>query len=389
MKFQQPVHIVAAKRSPIGRFGGTLLPLSAADIAVQVGESLLAEVAPFSRGSIDSAIFGHVLQSGTGMNLARQVALRLELGEQTPAYSVNIVCGSGLQSVGLAAREIASGESNVVLAGGAESMSNAPFLAGNARWGGKFGDGVLRDTIISEGLKDPLLEILMGETAERVAEKFDISREEQDHFSLRSQEKVAAAQDKFKREIATIQVPKGSLEYDEHVRADTTLEKLARLKPAFRPDGGVTAGNASGLNDGAAALLVASEKAVLEHGFVSRARIAGTCVVGCEPALMGLGPVGAVQKLCKELDWDLASVEAIELNEAFAAQSIGCVKQLGLRDEQVNQRGGSIALGHPIGASGARVLVTLLHLMEDEGLKRGIAALCIGGGMGIALAIEI
>ena len=389
------VHIVAAQRSPQGKFGGALASLSAVDLAVQVGENALKSIRPryaghpeFGRTFVDSAIFGHVLQAGCGMNLARQVALRLELGQHVPAFSVNMVCGSGLQAVALGAREILLGESEIVLAGGAESMSNAPYLARDARWGKKYGDAALVDAILADGLTDPLLGFAMGEIGERIAEKYGISREAQDAFALQSQQRAVASQPLFAREIVPIQTAKTVVERDEAVRADSTLEKLAKLKPAFRADGSVTAGNASGLNDGAAALLLASDDALRKHGLTSRARIVGSCVVGCDPALMGIGPVGAIRKLCAKIGWNLAEVPAVEINEAFASQAIACARDLDLREDRLNLRGGAIALGHPLGASGARVLVTLLHLMEDENLQRGIASLCIGGGMGIALAIE-
>jgi acetyl-CoA C-acetyltransferase len=387
MKFTEPIHIVAAKRSPVGRLGGVLQSLSAVDLAVAVGEDALNTI-DCNRQDVDSAIFGHVLQAGCGMNLARQVALRLHMSTHAPAFCVNMVCGSGLQAIALAAREIALGESRIVLAGGAESMSQAPYLSRDARWGKKLGDTHLVDSILSDGLTDPLLNIAMGETAERVAERFHISRAEQDRFAAQSQHRTEAAQAVFKREIAPIQTSKALVEYDEHPRAGTTIEALAKLKPAFRAEGTVTAGNASGINDGAGALLLASESELQKHGFHSRARIAGSCAVGCNPALMGMGPVGAIRQLCAKIDWNLDDVQAIEINEAFAAQALACIRELDLNEDKVNRRGGAIALGHPIGASGARLLVTLLHLMEDENLNRGIASLCIGGGMGIALAIE-
>jgi len=384
IRYQNPIHLVAARRSPIGRFGGALQGVSAVELALQVAAPVVGTLGE----SVDSAIFGHVLQAGAGMNLARQVALKVGLPRATPAYTVNMVCGSGLQAVALGASEIESGESRVVLAGGAESMSGAPYYDLAARWGKKYGDSVLVDAITRDGLTDPVLNIEMGETAEKVAELFGVSRAQQDEFALRSQQKAAAATAAFEREIVGITTAKTTFSRDEHPRADTTLEKLAALKPVFRAEGTVTAGNASGLNDGAAALLLMGERALETHALESRARIVASCRVGCDPALMGLGPIGAVRGLCEVTGWNLADIPAIEINEAFAAQSIACARELGLRDEQLNLRGGAIALGHPLGSSGARVLVTLLHILEDFDWKRGIASLCIGGGMGIAVAIE-
>lgn len=382
--YKQPIHIVAAKRSPIGRFGGGLKNVSAVNLAVHVANEVVGDLKPY----VETAIFGHVLPAGAGMNLARQVAVKLELPQGVPGYTVNMVCGSGLQAVALGAAEIELGESQLVLAGGAESMSQAPYYDTAARWGRKYGHTSLVDAILTDGLTDPMLNLEMGETAERVADSFDISRAAQDEFALRSQQKAIAATAAFAREIVPITAGKETITSDEHPRADTSLEKLARLKPVFRTQGTVTAGNASGLNDGAAALLLAGGEALREHSLVSRARIIASCRVGCDPAQMGLGPIGAIRGLCAATGWNLAEVPAVEINEAFAAQSLACARELGLREDQINLRGGAIALGHPLGASGARVLVTLLHILEDNDWRRGIASLCIGGGMGIALAIE-
>jgi acetyl-CoA C-acetyltransferase len=384
MKLPTPVHIVNAKRTPIGKLGGALSTLSAVGLATDVTREVLA---PLDATKVKSVIFGQVLQAGVGMNLARQVALGTGCGQSTPAFTVNMVCGSGLQAVALAAREIASGERSVVLAGGAESMSNAPHYA-RLRGGKKFGDATLEDAILRDGLTDPLHGVLMGETAERVAEKHSISREEQDAFAIESHRRAVAARGEFVREIAPIQAGKVLVSQDESPRADTSLEKLSTLQPAFRENGTVTAGNSSGINDGAAAVLLASEEALHENELIARARIVASCVVGCEPLLMGLGPIGAIRHLCEETGWDLRDVDVFEVNEAFAAQAIAVARELGIDAEKLNQRGGAIALGHPIGCSGARVLVTLLHILEDYDLKRGIASLCIGGGMGIAMAIE-
>jgi acetyl-CoA C-acetyltransferase len=346
----RPVYILEAQRTAIGRFGGGFKDLAPAELATLLGKSMnLGE-------RIDQVILGQVLQAGSGMNVARQVGLKLGLPQEVPGYTVNMACGSSLKAVALGADAIASGESEFVLAGGVEVMSRAPHYAMDLRWGKKLGDSSLKDSMFVDGLSDPLLGIGMGETAERIADKHGITRAEQDAFAALSQKRVS----------------------------DTTVESLAKLKPAFRKDGTVTAGNASGINDGAALVLLGTETS----GKTPRARIVATAAVGCDPALMGLGPVGAIQAVLRIAGWKLDDVDAIEINEAFAVQTLGCVKELGLDVNRLNQRGGAIAVGHPIGASGARVLVTLLHLMEDKNLRRGIASLCIGGGIGIAMAIE-
>ena len=385
MKFDKTIYLVDGRRSPIGRFGGGLKSLPAADLALQVAQAMVPEGLKTVIGQV---ILGQVLPAGAGMNVARQLGLRLGLLQSAPAFTVNMVCGSGLKAVALAASSIATGEAELVLAGGVESMSRAPHYAMDARFGRKLGDSTLVDGILADGLSDPVLQAGMGETAENIAVAHGINREDQDGFALLSQQRAAASAGAFRREQVSIVTRDGTIETDEHPRADTTMEKLAKLAPAFRKDGSVTAGNSSGINDGAALLLVAGEEAIAKHGLRPRARIVATCTVGCDPALMGLGPVGAIRQLCAETGWRLSEVEAVEINEAFAGQVLACTRQLGVSMEQLNQRGGAIALGHPIGASGARVLVTLLHLMEDRNLKRGIASLCVGGGMGIALAIE-
>jgi acetyl-CoA C-acetyltransferase len=377
----KPVYIIDAKRTPIGRFGGGLKALTAAELGHALGDAMLPSEL---RAHIQQVILGQVLQAGSGMNVARQIGLKLGLPQEVPAYTVNMACGSSLKAVALAADAIRSGENDLVLAGGVEVMSRAPHYAMDLRWGKKLGDSALQDAMFVDGLTDPLLKIGMGETAERIADKHSITRVEQDAFSALSQSRVAASRAALSREI----IPAGDLTEDEHPRADTTVESLAKLKPAFRKDGTVTAGNASGINDGAAFALLASTDAVSRHSLKPRARIIASAAVGCDPALMGLGPVGAIQKVCTLAGWNLAEVDAIEINEAFAVQALGCAKELHLDTVKLNPRGGAIALGHPIGASGARVLVTLLHHMEDNNLRRGIASLCIGGGMGIAMAIE-
>jgi len=381
----RPVHLVAAKRSPIGRFGGGLRSLSAAELAFAVGEAVVPE--PL-RCEVGQVVLGQVLQAGCGMNVARQTGWRLGLPEATPAYTVNMACGSSLKAVALGADAIRLGESELVLAGGVEVMSRAPHYAMDSRWGKKLGNVTLQDSLFLDGLSDAMLDIGMGETAERVAERLGITRAEQDAFAARSQRLAAAHRSVFGREIVPVVGADGTLAEDEHPRADTTEDTLAALKPAFRPEGSVTAGNASGINDGAAMVLLASDSTLERGGLTSLARVVATAAVGCDPALMGLGPVEAIRGACGRAGWSLDEVDAIEINEAFAAQTLGCGRLLGLDWEKLNQRGGAIALGHPIGASGARVLTTLLHLMEDKGYRKGIASLCVGGGMGIAMAVE-
>ena len=385
MIFPRPIHILAAQRSPIGRFGGAFQEVSAVTLATEVAQAVLR---PCSGLVPDQVIVGQALPAGTGMNLARQLVMHLKLKPSVPGFTVSMACGSGLQSVVLAASAIAAGDAQVVLSGGAENMSRAPFLDVSSRWQKKAEPAMLTDSIQCDGLSDPYLNIGMGETAERIADRFKINRHEQDSFALSSQQRAGEASGDFKREIVAMTTAQGRCERDEHPRSGITLEKLATLKPAFREKGTVTAGNSSGINDGAALVLLASAEAMKRHALSSRARVVGAQSIGCDPSMMGLGPVAAVQALCGELSWNLSEVPAVEINEAFAAQTLACIRELGLRENQVNLRGGAIALGHPIGCSGARILVTLLHLLEDRGWQRGIASLCVGGGMGVALAVE-
>lgn len=385
MKYTKPVFLVSARRSPIGRLGGGLKSLGAVDLALPVARSVVPE---HLLSSVDQVILGQVLQAGSGMNVARQLGLRLGVPEPSPAFVVNMVCASGVKAIALAADAIEMGAASLVLAGGLESMSRAPHYATEVREGRKLGDAGLTDAIFVDGLTDPVLKVGMGETAERIADLMKISRVEQDRFALLSQLRAAGARDAFRREIVPIQTANALVTADEHPRSDTTLEKLAALKPVFRPNGTVTAGNSSGINDGAAFVLVANESGAVQAGVSGRARLVGASVVGCSPATMGLGPVGAVRRLCAEIGWRIDDVEAFEINEAFAVQVLGCAKELGIDAAKLNPRGGAIALGHPIGCSGARIVVTLLHVMEDLNYRRGIASLCVGGGMGMAIALE-
>jgi acetyl-CoA C-acetyltransferase len=382
----RPVFFVDAKRTPIGRFLGGLKNQTAVDLATTVGDAML----PASlRAHIDHVVLGQVLPAACGMNIARQTSLRLGIPHSVPAFVVNMVCGSGMKAIALAADMIASGECDLILAGGAESMSNAPHYQRNLRSGQKLGDAKLEDAIFTDGLTDPTLNISMGETAERLAASHGITRAEQDEFALRSQTNALAAREAFRREIIPVQTRDGLITDDEHPRADTTIDKLAKLKPAFRPDGSITAGNASGINDGAALVLLASERALKQHDLKARACLLGCATSGCDPAEMGIGPVAAIRRLCARAGVALNEWQSIEINEAFAAQALACAKDLQLDLTKLNPRGGGIALGHPVGASGARVLVTLLHSLEDQTQHRGLASLCIGGGMGIAMGIEI
>ncbi|WP_437230096.1 thiolase family protein [Planctomicrobium sp. SH661] len=371
----KPIWIVGAKRTPQGKFLGALSRRTAVELAVAAGRGALGNVDP---ALVDSVIVGNVLGAGLGMNISRQIGLHLGLPITTPAFTVNMMCLSGLQAVMLGAQAIQTGTSRLVLCGGTESMSRAPYLVNRIRTGLKFGNAELVDSLISDGLTDPTGQEHMALTAERVAERYQISREAQDQFALASQQRYAAALQAghFENEI----VPVDGITTDEQPRPDSTLEGLAKLKPSFSPTGTVTAGNASGLNDGAAMLLLCDaetgEKLKLEPMMIIRE----TALVGCDPAVMGLGPVHAVRKIGRPVD----DYDVIELNEAFAAQSLGCVRELHLDEAKVNPHGGAISLGHPLGASGARLLV---HLANHRP-QRGLATLCAGGGMGGAVVVE-
>ncbi len=369
------IWIVGAKRTPQGKFLGTLANRSAVDLAVIAGRAALGNIDP---KLVDSVIVGNVLGAGQGMNVARQVGVQIGLPISTPAYTVNMMCLSGLQSVILAVQAIQSGASRMILCGGTESMSNAPYLLRRVRTGYKFGNGEMIDSLLQDGLTDPFDQQHMAITAERVAKRYDISREDQDQFALRSQQRYSSARQAgfFSEEI----VPVDGLTHDEQPRPDTTIEGLARLKPAFDPQGGVTAGNASGLNDGAAMLVVCDEATGRENGLTPLMIIRESAVVGCDPAVMGLGPAYAIRRLSSAV----SEFDMIELNEAFAAQSLGCIRELALDEERVNLHGGAISLGHPLGASGARLLVHLAHQRP----RLGLATLCAGGGMGGAVVVE-
>jgi acetyl-CoA C-acetyltransferase len=371
----KPIWIVAAKRTPQGRFLGALAKNSAVELGVAAAKAALSGL---ELASIDSVIVGNVLGAGLGMNVARQIAIGSGLPVSTPAFTVNMMCASGMQAVILATQAIRSGTARMVLCGGTESMSNAPHLLNRTRSGYKLGDGVLIDSLLRDGLTDAFSDEHMGLTAERLAELYKISREAQDRFAARSQQRyaAAAAAGHFRDEIVTV----GKLREDEHPRPDTTPDTLGSLKPAFGSGGTVTAGNSSGINDGAAMLVICEEARGRELGLTPLVTITNSVSVGCEPSLMGLGPVHATRRVSR----DPSEFDLIELNEAFAAQSLACMEELGLNAEQVNVDGGAIALGHPIGASGARLLVHLAHRQP----RRGLATLCVGGGMGCAMVVE-
>jgi acetyl-CoA C-acetyltransferase len=385
--------ILSACRTAIGTFGGALKDVPAPVLGAIVAREALRRAGVHDE--VDETIMGCVLQAGLGMNPARQVSLGAGLPDSVPAHTVNKVCGSGLQAVMLAAQAIQAGDARLVLAGGMENMTRAPFLLPGARWGERLGHGRVIDHMLHEGLTDAFHDIHMGITAENLVERFSISREDQDAFAAESQARAAAAirEGRFKDEIVAVPLPakKGApqaFDQDEHPRPDATRESLFRLKPAFKKDGSVTAGNASGLNDGAAALVVASASRAKELGREPRARIVAQASAGVDPKVMGLGPVPAVRRALEKAGLSAADIDLYELNEAFAAQSLAVIRELRLDPARVNVNGGAIALGHPIGASGARILVTLLHALEARGAKRGLAGLCIGGGQGVALVVD-
>lgn len=387
-------YLVSACRTPIGSFGGTLKDLSAVDLAAIVIKEALrrAHAAPDAVGDV---IMGCVLQAGAGMNVARQAALQAGLPVEVPAETVNRVCGSGLQAVVDAAKSIATGDCDFVVAGGTESMSNAPFLLKGARWGYRMGHGQALDTMIDDGLTCAIKACHMGITAEEIAARYAVSRDDQDRFAAESQQRAEAAirEGRFSAEIVPVEIPQKKGEpvrfaTDEYPKAGTTAEKLSGLRAAFRKDGTVTAGNASGVNDGAAALAVASEARARALSVEPLARVVSYAVTGIDPMVMGMGPVSAVRKALARAGWSIGDVDLFELNEAFAVQAVAVQRELGVDPARVNVNGGAIALGHPIGASGARILTSLLFALAARGARRGVASLCIGGGMGIAVAVE-
>jgi len=386
--------ILSACRTPIGAFGGALKEVSAVDLgAIVIREAIARASVPVA--DIGDVVMGCVLQAGNGMNVARQSALKAGLPIDVPGETVNRVCGSGLQAVVHAVQAIGVGYVDALVAGGTESMSSAPYLLKGARWGYRMGNGEAVDSMLHEGLTCAMGLTHMGITAEEVATRYQVSRADQDAFAAESQTRAlrAIADGRFKDEIVAVPVPqrKGGpviVDTDEYPRAGTTVERLAALKPAFKPDGSVTAGNASGINDGAAALVVTTAAKARSLGKKPLARILSYAATGVDPRIMGIGPVTAVRKALDRAGLKIGDIDLFELNEAFAAQSVAVARELGLDSSRVNVNGGAIALGHPIGASGARVLTTLIYALRARRLRYGVASLCIGGGMGIAMVIE-
>ena len=390
----QKVYLAAAVRTPIGRFGGTLASWSAADLGVAAAKESLRR-ANIQPDQIEDSIWGCARQAGGGPNVARQITFRAGVPETAPAFTVNQACGSGLRAIILAAEIIMLGRASIVLAGGAESMSRVPYFAEGARWGARLGHSELVDGMYRDGFNDPLSGLVMGETAEELARRYEIARDEQDEYALRSQQRAAeaVAAGKFNDEVLPLEIRdrKGnttSFATDEHVRTKTTIEDLKKLAPVFSKTGTVTAGNSSGITDGAAALVVMSEPALKESGTEPLARLVDYEIVGVAPEIMGIGPVPAVRAVLERQKLALADVDLIELNEAFAAQVIACDRDLQFDSERLNVNGGAIALGHPIGCTGVRITTTLLHEMKRRKAKRGLATLCISGGMGIAMLVE-
>jgi acetyl-CoA C-acetyltransferase len=388
-----PLYLVAPVRTPIGRFGGALAGLSAADLGTAAAAACL-ERAGCDPAAVDQTVFGHGRQAGGGPNTARQVAHRAGLPDARPAWTVNQACGSGLQAVLAGARAILTGEAKLVLAGGTESMSNTPYMLPRARWGYRLGHAELTDGMYRDGFDDPLSGLVMGETAEELAADKGITRPQADRWAAGSQQRCQAARaaGRFAREIVPVEVTgrKGTVtvDADEHPRDGVDVAALARLPTVFRDGGVVTAGNASGITDGAAAVLVAGEEAVAELGLPVAARLLDWEVVGVEPRVMGIGPVPAVERLLARRRLALDEIEEMELNEAFAAQVLACLDDLPYDPERLNPDGGAIALGHPIGATGCRLVTTLLHGMAQRGRRLGIATLCVSGGMGLAALVE-
>jgi len=387
------VYILSAVRTPIGKFGGSLASMSAADMGVVAAKAAM-ERAGIEPAQIEESIFGNARQAGGGPNPARQISIRSGVPQQVPAYTVNKACASGMKSITLGHQEIATGNLECVLVGGAESMSRLPYYLDGARWGYRLGNQELVDGMYRDGFFCPMAKMVMGETAEILAEQYKISRDEQDEFALASQNRAAAAiaGNRFQEEIVpvTLESKKGTklFDRDEHPFAEATMEKLGKLSPVFCKTGTITAGNSSGITDGAAAVVLASEAFVKKQNLKPLARILAFSSAGVDPRIMGIGPVPALHKLEEKHGLKLADFDLIELNEAFAAQVLACDRELHLDRDKLNVNGGAIALGHPIGCTGTRITTTLLHEMRKRKAKRGVATLCVSGGMGMALGIE-
>ncbi len=389
----EEVVIVAATRTAVGKFGGTIAKVPAAELGAHVIKGLVAQTG-IDPQLISEVIMGQVLTAGVGQNPARQAVIKAGLPDMVPGMTINKVCGSGLKATHLAAQAIMCGDADIIIAGGQENMSASPHVLNNSRDGFRMGDAKLVDTMIVDGLWDVYNQYHMGVTAENVAKKYNVSRAEQDEFALASQNKAEAAQKagKFKDEILPLEIPskKGAIVFDadEYIKAGSTLDALSGLRPAFDKAGTVTAGNASGINDGAAAVMMMSAKKAQQLGLKPLARIKSYASAGLDPSIMGMGPVSASQRCLQKAGWSVKDLDLMEINEAFAAQAIAVNKQMEWDTSKINVNGGAIAIGHPIGASGCRILVTLIHEMIRRDAKRGLASLCIGGGMGVALAIE-
>lgn len=388
------VVIVAAVRTAIGSFGGSLKDISAVELGSLVIKNAI-ERASLRPEQVDEVIMGNVLGAGLGQNVARQMSVHAGVPVTVPAFTINKVCGSGLKAVQLATQAVLCGDAEVVVAGGAENMSQAPYILPNQRWGSRMGNATVVDTMLRDGLTDGFEDFHMGITAENVAEQYGITREDQDSFALQSQKRAVAAVEsgRFKEEIIPVEIPQKRgephiFDTDEFPRKDASLESLSKLRPAFQKDGSVTAGNSSGINDGAAAVVVMSAEKAKELGITALATIKSYASAGLDPKVMGCGPIYASRKALEKAGLTVADLDLVESNEAFAAQSCAVAKELNLDSEKVNVNGGAISLGHPIGASGCRILVTLLHEMQKRDAKRGLATLCIGGGMGTALIVE-
>jgi len=392
-KLETTIYLIAAVRTPIGKFGGGLASLTAPQLGT-ISAKATIDRSGIDPAAIDEVIFGNARQAGVGPNAARQVAIKAGLRHEVPAYTVNQACGSGLRAIMNAADQIRLGQASVVLAGGTESMSNTPYLLPRARWGYRMGDAELVDGMYRDGFLCPLADEMMGATAETLAERYGITRDEQDAYAVETQRRagVAYAEGRFRDELVPVTVPgkRGDvvINKDEHPRFDTDLGSLAKLPPVFRKNGTVHAGNSSGVTDGASSMLVASETAVKQYGLTPMARLAGYAQAGVDPKIMGIGPVRATRRLLEETGVALDDIDLIELNEAFAAQVLACDRELHLDRDKVNVHGGAIALGHPIGCTGARITTTLLHALQSRDKKLGLATLCISGGMGISLLVE-
>jgi acetyl-CoA C-acetyltransferase len=384
--------ILEGARTPIGRFLGGLADVPAVELGTLAAREAVrrSRVAP---DDVDQTIFGHARQAGNGPNTGRQVSVRAGVPKEVSAYNINIACGSGMKAVQIAAQQIALGDSEMVLAGGMENMSRVPFILDRMRTGYRMGDATVVDAMYRDGLLDPLCGLIMGETAENLVDRYDISRDEQDAFALESQQKAESGKTARAAEIVDVETPgpkesTTSVAEDEHARPGSTLEGLAKLRPVFRPDGSVTAGNSSGITDGAAAMVLTSEARARSEGREPLARVIGWSWAGVDPAIMGIGPVPATQKVLERAGLSLADIDLVEINEAFAAQVIACERELKIDRDKLNVRGGGISLGHPIGMSGARLILTLAYQMRDLGKSLGLATLCISGGQGLAVILE-